>query len=189
MKKLSAWQIVLLVIFYPVGICVWIYRVWKKKELQKESRARIDAIARARAEAQEQKEREEAERQAAYEAEKALQYEHEYKVVGVTFKNPDGKSRQAILQKMYFEKPPFNKVGGYEITIEEREYEGEPAYCVFAEEMQIGNISRDDIPYFREHYLEFVRVVGASLHGGGTDADGRVINYGIVIRCLYRKRN
>lgn len=26
MKKLKTWQIVLLVIFYPVGICVWIYR-------------------------------------------------------------------------------------------------------------------------------------------------------------------
>lgn len=25
MKKLKTWQIVLLVIFYPIGICVWIY--------------------------------------------------------------------------------------------------------------------------------------------------------------------
>ena len=27
MKKLKTWQIVLLVIFYPVGICVLIYRL------------------------------------------------------------------------------------------------------------------------------------------------------------------
>ena len=33
MKKLKTWQIVLLVIFYPIGICVWIYRVWKKNKL------------------------------------------------------------------------------------------------------------------------------------------------------------
>ena len=34
MKKLKTWQIVLLVIFYPIGICVWIYRVWKKNKLK-----------------------------------------------------------------------------------------------------------------------------------------------------------
>ena len=37
MKKLKTWQVVLLVIFYPVGICVLIYRLWKKNELKKEA--------------------------------------------------------------------------------------------------------------------------------------------------------
>lgn len=36
MKKLKVWQIVLLVIFYPVGICVLIYRLWKKKKIKSE---------------------------------------------------------------------------------------------------------------------------------------------------------
>ena len=35
MKKLKTWQIVLLVIFYPVGICVWIYRAIKRSQLKK----------------------------------------------------------------------------------------------------------------------------------------------------------
>ena len=39
MKKLKTWQIVLLVIFYPIGICVWIYRVWKKNKLKRDAAA------------------------------------------------------------------------------------------------------------------------------------------------------
>ena len=39
MKKLKTWQIVLLVIFYPIGICVWIYRVWKKNKLKQDAAA------------------------------------------------------------------------------------------------------------------------------------------------------
>ena len=44
MKKLKTWQIVLLVIFYPIGICVWIYRVWKKNKLKRDAAAAAVAI-------------------------------------------------------------------------------------------------------------------------------------------------
>ena len=37
MRKLKTWEIVLLVIFYPVGICVLIYRLWKKSKLKREA--------------------------------------------------------------------------------------------------------------------------------------------------------
>jgi len=47
MKKLKTWQIVLLVIFYPIGICVWIYRVWKKNKLKRD--AATAAVARREA--------------------------------------------------------------------------------------------------------------------------------------------
>lgn len=43
MKKLKTWQIVLLVIFYPIGICVWIYRVWKKDKLKRDAAAAASA--------------------------------------------------------------------------------------------------------------------------------------------------
>ena len=43
MKKLKTWQIVLLVIFYPIGICVWIYRVWKKNKLKQDAAAAAPA--------------------------------------------------------------------------------------------------------------------------------------------------
>ena len=39
MKKLKTWQIVLLVIFYPIGILVLIYRTWRKWSLKKEREA------------------------------------------------------------------------------------------------------------------------------------------------------
>ena len=45
MKKLETWQIILLVIFYPVGICVLIYRLVKKSKLKKEAEAREAAPA------------------------------------------------------------------------------------------------------------------------------------------------
>lgn len=187
MKPLKPWQIVLLVIFYPVGVCVLIYRLAKKSKLKREAEARAaerEAQARARAE---EKVRQEEERRARVEAEIAAQYKRDYNVVGVTFNNPDGKSRQSILQKMYFNKPPFNKPDGYEITIERADFDGAPAYCVFADGLQIGNIGKEDIPYFREHYPDFIRVDGASIRGGGTDDEGKVLNYGIEIHCLYRK--
>ena len=88
MKKLKTWQIVLLVIFYPVGICVLIYRLWKKNELKKEAAeaARLQAEEKARKEA----EREEARRRE--EAYRATLNREIFRVVGVTFKNPGGRS-------------------------------------------------------------------------------------------------
>lgn len=89
MKKLKTWQIVLLVIFYPIGICVWIYRAWKKNKLKRDAAA----AAAARREA---KEREDAARLEAWRAERAARETLKFKVVGVTFKNEDGKSRQTL---------------------------------------------------------------------------------------------
>ena len=37
MRKLKSWEIVLLVIFYPIGICVLIYRLCKKSKLKREA--------------------------------------------------------------------------------------------------------------------------------------------------------
>lgn len=48
MKKLKTWQIVLLVIFYPIGICVWIYRVWKKNKLKRDAAAAAAARREAK---------------------------------------------------------------------------------------------------------------------------------------------
>ena len=175
MKKLSAWQIVLLVIFYPVGICVWIYRVWKKKRIKVER----DAATRARVEARVQK------IDAACST--APDYEFKvFKVVGVTFKNPGNKSRQAILRKMRFRDEPFNK-DGVDITITRGEYDGEPAFSVFAEGLQVGNIGRDDVPFFVSRWSDFAGVYNATVTGGGTSDDGRPLNYGMTITCRFDK--
>lgn len=85
MKKLKTWQVVLLVIFYPVGICVLIYRLWKKNELKKEA-AEADRL-RAEEKARKEAEREEARRRE--EAYRATVNREIFRVVGVTFKNPE----------------------------------------------------------------------------------------------------
>ena len=54
------------------------------------------------------------------------------KVVGVTYPNDDGSSRQAILSNC--------RRGDY-ITLEFYRYRGRPAYAVFTEHGQIGNLS------------------------------------------------
>lgn len=64
MKKLKAWQIVLLVIFYPVGIVYFIIWLCKRNTPKKKNILR----------------------------------EFNTKVVGVTFGNDDGSSRQAIIK-------------------------------------------------------------------------------------------
>lgn len=66
MRKLKAWEIVLLVIFYPVGICVLIYRLVKKSKLKREAEEAELAAAEERERKavadRERREREEARR-------------------------------------------------------------------------------------------------------------------------------
>lgn len=68
-------------------------------------------------------------------------YNRRIKVAGVTFKNPDGTSRQKILREIYQKKPPFDKK--LDIEIEEFEYEGAPAYYVKVNGMCIGTVASD----------------------------------------------
>ena len=174
MKKLKTWQIVLLVIFYPIGICVWIYRVWKKKRIKKENDAA--KIARAEATARDLEQR------------RSVSPDFElktFKVVGVTFKNADRKSRQTILRRIRFNDEPFDSV--VDVTIERGEYDGMPAFHVFANGLQVGNISRDDIPYFLNRWSCFNGVYNATVIGGGTDSNGNSINYGMTITCAFKK--
>lgn len=72
MKKLKTWQIVLLVIFYPVGIVYLIVWLCNKNKTPKEKRQTSFTIAR----------------------------DFNTKVVGVTFGNDDGSSRQEYIKKM-----------------------------------------------------------------------------------------
>lgn len=71
MKKLKTWQIVLLVIFYPVGIVYFI--VW----LCKRNKSGVAAFNTSK---------------------QNIIREFNTKVVGVTFGNDDGSSRQAIIK-------------------------------------------------------------------------------------------
>lgn len=62
-------------------------------------------------------------------------------IAGVTFKNDDGSSRQAILKDI-------KARGGYaaDLDLEEYEYKGKPAVRVLVEGEQVGNIPRSMVP-------------------------------------------
>lgn len=67
------------------------------------------------------------------------------KVAGVTFKN-GRKSRQTILRKIHFKDEPFDK-GNMELTLQREEWEGAPAFGVYVNGEQIGNIPAEYVPY------------------------------------------
>lgn len=179
MKKLKAWQIVLLVIFYPVGICVWIYRVWKKNALKKEH----EAAEQARREAREREAADRAARRTADEealrAEMAAHDVREYKLVGVTFQNeePPHRNRQSILREM-------DKDGARasDLSLEQYDFEGKPAVGVWYNGEQVGNISKRDLPEILPLMERYSRVRFYNLLGG---EDG--LSYGIEITVYFRK--
>ena len=180
MKKLKTWQVVLLVIFYPVGICVLIYRLWKNNELKKEA-AEADRL-RAEEKARKEAEREEARRRE--EAYRATVNREIFRVVGVTFKNPGGRSRQTILREIKKDEPlPFH------FSLRKYEYEGKPAVGVFYGEEQVGSISTGDLKRALSQIDRFERVESYDVTGGFVyeDSDGERANYGLDIAVYFKK--
>lgn len=179
MKKLKTWQIVLLVIFYPVGICVLIYRLWKKNELKKEAAeaARLRAEEKARKEA----EREEARRRE--EAYRATLNREIFRVVGVTFKNPGGRSRQTILREIKQEEPST-----YSFSLRKYDFEGKPAVGVFYEEEQVGNIAKGpDLKRALSQIDRYLRVEAYDVTGGYKMEGGERASYGLDIAVYFKK--
>lgn len=74
-------------------------------------------------------------------------------VVGVTFDNEDGTKRQQCLEEIL--------INGYkQISLEDYEYNGEPAIRVIVDDMCIGNIAKDTVP----EVMSFIdRISSASL--------------------------
>lgn len=67
--------------------------------------------------------------------------EETFKVAGVTFRNEDGSSRQAILRDI------FKEYGGFttSVSLEEYEFEGKPAIRVLLAGDCVGNIPATDV--------------------------------------------
>lgn len=79
------------------------------------------------------------------------------KVVGVTFNNNDGTSRQDILASCS---------GGEEISLQYFDYRGTPAYAVFSRYGQIGNLSKETAKLIDAKYD------GCTVHGTITARTG-----------------
>lgn len=160
MKKLKAWQIVLLVIFYPVGICVLIYRLVKgarlKREAEEAQRAAAEEKARRAAADRERRERGEARR--------ASLDRRIFRVVGVTFDNDDGpaRNRQDILREIAAEEPHPRA-----FSLEVYDFEGEPAVGVFYHGEQVGNIAKGDLPVVLPLMERYAGFSDFAITGGG----------------------
>lgn len=87
-----------------------------------------------------------------------------YKVAGVSFKN-GRRSRQTILKQIHFGDPPYKRAP--EIRVEECEYEGEPAFAVYANEEQVGYIGKENIPEVLERWERYRGVKSFEIVGGG----------------------
>ena len=101
------------------------------------------------------------------------------KVAGVTFKN-GRKSRQTILRKIHFKDEPFNK-GTMELTLQREEWEGKPAFGVYVNGDQIGNIPAEYASYVNDNFSRLDGIVNMEVYGGG---EGR--NYGAKITLRFR---
>lgn len=75
-----------------------------------------------------------------------------FKLAGVTFNNPDGSSRQYLLEKLATFEPPFDSCCP-DYQLREDEYKGEPALAVICDNHKLGNVPRDIVP----RLLQYVR--------------------------------
>lgn len=110
----------------------------------------------------------------------------EYKVVGVTF-DTDGVSRQELLEKIDCHAPPF--FGELRYGLVPYDFEGEQAIGVHVNDIQIGNISRDDIPEVLRLWRSIEDISEVEIVGGGHGFDGRLLNYGARVKIKIRRED
>lgn len=108
------------------------------------------------------------------------------KVVGVTFNNDDGVSRQIILRKLHFHDSPFNEY--VDAEIKQYEFNGQPAFGVYANNMQIGNIPSDLVPFLHDNIERIESISSIDVYGGGRK-EGHSISYGCKITLRFLSDN
>lgn len=112
--------------------------------------------------------------------------EYEYKtfrVVGVTFQNEDGRSRQEILKKIRYRGAPYRT--DPDIRLVKHDYNGGEAVAVYANEEQIGHISEIDLSFVLPRWGRYKDVDKFSIHGTG-DRDNK---FGIDIQARFYKEH
>lgn len=102
------------------------------------------------------------------------------RLVGVTFQNEDGTSRQEILRKFRFRDPPFN---GDTANVEmvPYEYEGEPAVSVDVNGLRFGHIPKEQAKFLTENIHRIIGVTWIDVIGGGETEEGERLYYGAEV--------
>lgn len=146
MKKLKTWQFVLLIIFYPIGIIYFIVWLMNRNKTDNSGAVRVDS------------------------SKMKIVRDLHTKVVGVTFSNSDGTSRQEIVRKC--------KAGDELIFKPTPSTEYPDAIGVFnSKGQQLGNVSAELAEELKYKYpTNPMRVYVESVTGG----EGK--NYGCNIR-------
>ena len=109
-----------------------------------------------------------------------------YKVVGVTF-DTDGVSRQELLEKIDCHAPPFS--GELRYGLVPYDFEGEQAIGVHVNDIQIGNISRDDIPEILRMWRRIEDISDVEIIGGEYGFDGHALKYGARVKIKIRRED
>lgn len=100
------------------------------------------------------------------------------KLAGVTFKN-GRKSRQSILRAIKFRDGDF--ADGVDLELKPYEWEGQPAYGVYANGQQIGSVPADMVTYIAENKARIVGFSAIDVYGGGRDSEGNIKNFGCEV--------
>ena len=106
------------------------------------------------------------------------------KVAGVTFKNGN-KSRQSILRALKFRDGEFAE--GVDLELKAYEYEGQPAYGIYANGQQIGSVPANMVSYISDNYERIIDFAGIEVYGGGRDKEGNAISYGCEVILKLKK--
>ena len=110
---------------------------------------------------------------------KDYDYSYLFHVVGVSFNN-GRRHRQTILRQIRFRDPPYSKSPTF--SLRRYLFENNDAIAVFANEEQVGNISKDDLPWLLEQWKDYYKVSEYDISGGG---QGR--HYGLTLRVCFKK--
>jgi len=112
--------------------------------------------------------------------EKLSLYDHMiFRVVGVTFKN-GRRSRQTILRQIHFHDEPYKL--DPTISIKKSEYDGAPAFEVYANDEQVGYIGKDDVARLLDRWDQYAGVSDFEVYGGGGEK-----KYGMQIKVQFKK--
>lgn len=102
-----------------------------------------------------------------------------FRVTGVTFKNDDGHRRQTILRKIKFRDEEFEE--SLAVQLKQYDFEGNPAFGVYVNDIQIGNVPKDRVSELIECWGRIDKITALEVIGGGKDENGDRLNYGAEV--------